>query len=54
MRDNQRLHGEGQWKRSTDGMGWVGRWAEAKGAAQDRAGWRARVAALCASWHGEN
>ena len=29
-------------------------WAEARTAAKDRAGWKTKVAALCASWRGEN
>ena len=29
-------------------------WAEARNAAKDRTGWKTKVAALCASWRGEN
>ena len=29
-------------------------WAEARTAANDGAGWKTKVAALCASWRGEN
>ena len=52
-RDDQRSLGEGQWKRSADRRGGPAG-AEVRGMAQDRANWRTRVAALCASGRGED
>ncbi|KAK7489884.1 hypothetical protein BaRGS_00018906 [Batillaria attramentaria] len=45
------------WRRTAEqerrSAGWTS-WANARRTAEDRTAWRLRVAALCASWHGEH